>query len=433
MIETDQFISYRVEEIGNGLPVHLITCRAWHLATIAVLINFGSATSSWHFGKNSIHRFPQGMAHFMEHLLMFVNKKKWSQIASSYGSSVNGLVSEDHTILYANRCLLDNDNIADSISDIVYKLIYSLVALNHSDGELTKLINDTRTDVLNEIAYRHDILNYRLRLTLLKSLYVRNNVRHDPLGDRNSLDAIDTYNVRMAHDVICNSIRSVVVLSKELPDEIVASIDKKIQLLPIKENAGQTVLYLEPPFEEPEAVAKFSDGFQHTEMLGKAVVLAGLKLKPLFQAYPEPHLLCQIILINYVITNVLLHRVESLFCRHARTYMLRGIYPDPRFFWDPALIFGIAKQLREAIKNKFLTYRDYFEPWTRDSFYKIIEGRESTLKLFQNADIFGVNFNQLLDAFNQVTTQSIDAILQELYSDNTYLALAYASPCVDEL
>ena len=220
------------------------------------------------------------------------------------------------------------------------------------------------------------------------NLYLKNNIRYDPLGDYESLGAIGIDDVHNAHEVICRSIRFIVILSRELPYGVSHSISKKVSQISALNNIGTIASCSNCTIKEPEYVSKASDGFQWTNMRGQvAIVLAGLKLKPLYHICTEEHLLSEIVLVNHIMSHAIPYPVETLSCRQARSYMMRWINPDPRFFWDPSRILEISQRLRESIIDRLNKYKVNFSHWTHDSLSKIIETQKSTFELFLDLDI----------------------------------------------
>ena len=427
----DEIATCRVAPILDGLPLEVVTCGSWHPGPciIAVSVNFGSARRIWKFRDAQDHEFPRGTAHYMEHLLMFANRHT---ILGDLKSFVNGIVKEDSTILFA-QCLLGSDKAAEQISDVVSKLIRSLVTLDKSDDEIDIMIDDTRADVINEIAYRHGLLDYRLRRSILNCLYLKSDVRHDPLGDRASLETIDAYNVRLAHQVICDNIVAITVFCREIPDDIGIALETQLRDLPNIARPTESIKLNRSACDEPANIAQFSEGFQWSAMSGSvARVLTGIKLSPPCGIYKQDRL-AHAIFISYVISSILRSRVEVFLCRDAHVYMLRATHPTPRFFWDDAHTVELATKLRGDIVQRCETYRSYFDIWTRSAFDKISEGPRSLFQLFLFASGCGVPFCQMLSALENVNVQSIELLLDELECAAPHFAIAYASPFFDEL
>lgn len=429
-------VRYRDIDSPAGPRLHFISSKtiSQDLISVSITVGFGGIHLRCNDRLGRIHEIPQGMAHFMEHLLFWLHIDEYLRpISDNYGASPNCVVTYDRTIWYVKGAFVDKGKGSSAACDIVEQLISVLVTDDQHKQRILKLLKMTVNDIRNEIAYRHGNLDYVMRLKLLEALYHENPIRYDMLGSTESLTKIGISDVELALSLIRSNIASVTVCARVLSDETIAQIEQLITGI-LNASKAEAELRPVPPSTEPLDVKSNANGVQR-DLGNFADCMVGVKLLPMEQAFPNPTELVDMWLVSHIVTNYFREQVNAIISRTARAYIIRGYIDDDLFFLDEGKCSAIVAQSKAILVQRLKKYRDSFAASNKLAYESIMTGRRAytLMQLCQAADLFGYKLTDVLNRFESIQPELVDRLIVEINGEQENVSLVYAGRYVDLL
>lgn len=428
-------INYKVTNVLSDIKIHCISSKYYHpeLISVSLSTNFGAADLSFIGTSNEEIKFPQGLAHFLEHFLMWqAYNSSIRELEYDYGAFINAVVTLDRITWFIKACSVNVEQIELDIIDIVKKLILIAVPKNLSLSD--KLIRHSIEDVIAEIRYRKSNLDYLMQVKLLENLYSRHPIRHDILGTETSVRGIQKDVIELALKLISSQITSLIVVGHELPYELPYSIEQLLEkLLAGKEDDSKLTPF--PINVDQDKVSKKIEGLYLNldEEIDFSIVKLGIRLPPFSPKILGVKEFDHYYLLNLLLTRYIRNPISCINSRHARIYILTSRVGDSLFYLDPQSVDDFRSgQIQKTIDN-FKKYQEHFSLYTEDALSKIIESRFKVMQMCYYADLFNRNLSDIFEAFNLICPEDINYFINELSASKINIALVYASPYVGVL
>jgi hypothetical protein len=430
-------IHYESIDVPNGPRLHFISCEnaSPDSVSISVTVGFGGTNLTCMDELGSTYKFPEGMAHFMEHLLFWQNLNQLKTLQKTYAFMPNAVVTYDFTTWYLRNALVEGLETKESqkikeVCDIVQRLISVLILNDESKAEVLSKIDRTVHDIEAEITHRHSNFNYKMRLKLLEILYYNNSIRYDMLGNEESLRKVQDCDVKQALNLISTNILSVTVVGKRLSDKLVAKVEQTVLALL---SQRPYLIKLRPITNgtEPIKVKKESSGLP---LFGTdsdfAMLLVGIKLLPLQLAFPSPDKLKRMYLLSYLTMNVNHKslRINSIISQNARVQLVKTIIHDSLFFWSKTDCMREVEKCKAHLLQKLEAWREDTHDAIELTFAEMSEDPNDLMKLCHAADLFGYRLTDLLDTFELIESQDVVSLIEEINEARENISYVYSSP-----
>lgn len=167
-----------------GLKVAVLPKPGFHKTEIHLAVEFGSIDED---GETGVRAFPQGTAHFLEHMLFENEDADPSQAFARVGAQVNAYTAADLTDYYCSTT-----EAWEPAADLLFRLV--LDPAFPAAG-----VAKERTIIGREIQMYEDDVNDLVYEDLLNSLYRSHPVRNPIAGTVRSIAVIDAEVLRQAH------------------------------------------------------------------------------------------------------------------------------------------------------------------------------------------------------------------------------------------
>lgn len=165
--------------LANGLTVKLLPKLAFNKSYALFTADFGSIDTSFvPYGEDKIVKAPNGIAHFLEHVLFKSETGDAMNDFQSLGASSNAYTSYTQTAYLFSASDLLEENVA-LLLDFVQEPYFT-----------NQIVNEERDIIAQEIAMYQDDPDDRILNGLVEQLYPQHPVQHDILGTAGSLATI---------------------------------------------------------------------------------------------------------------------------------------------------------------------------------------------------------------------------------------------------
>nr|WP_321397040.1 hypothetical protein [uncultured Desulfobacter sp.] len=419
---------YHLEELDCGLNLHVITAHNLNpfVCTFALVSSFGSSF------ENKIYPFPFGTAHFLEHFNFFANREIARELSYKFGCDLNGIVNENSTIVKGNFLIKSENPTPDLFSHIVLSIVQYCINFSLLDFEIKKLIEHTIRDVANEISYRHDKIDYILRLKLIQNFYHSESLNHDSLGDIESLSYIDNELIKLAHNEYCNRINSILIICNNQPKGLAKKINNDLNKIGF--TLPQSNLRNIYQKSEPSSVKSLYKGFQCKKISKKvAPIVFGFKLKSFEKIFKnhDP----AIVALFWTLLTINSHLPFAGELRNPGNPIIYSRYnhENPRFFWDKGLIFELEYQFRKLIMNSINRIKPHFDSWFVNGLLTLCESRDEILNCFLNICLLNGSYKNLVKNKFYISEELINIFIADIQNNNKNFSMAFASMFYNEL
>jgi hypothetical protein len=433
-------VEYVSVDVLGGPRLHFIKrvhdfTRDFHnidAVTVAMTVNFGSAHLEWADDCGKVYTFPAGMAHFMEHFVMWANAPTLHRLSSVYPAvDYNGLVTYDQTIYYMKDAVVPRDRLVESTSDIVQQLLSFTVLNSESDKHLVERLAYTRRDVMNEIGYRYMDIRYEMLVRLRAAMYSKHPIQYDALGTQQSLRQIDIEHIYRAYDLIQSNIVSLIILSGHLSSKLIKRVEETVRAR-LDTQSVTTKFYPTLIDEEPEETKSRLEGVQKQSFNKFAVLGVGIKLRPFRRAYVLPDQFRRMYTLSYLITRIGSNQLESILARDAQAYLFGGHHPNSRFAWDPFECEKIIKRFQHLLLEELQTFRKRV-PFMGKFVRLHFDNKHNLLNLCHAADLFWYKLTDLFETFMEIDQADVDQLITEVEAARNNVTMVYASAYIDDL
>lgn len=207
----DQFneVSYQTK-LPNGLTVTLLPKAGFHKTYAVFTTNYGSIDNTFvPTGSDELKRFPDGIAHFLEHKMFEKADHDAFQTFGKYGASANAFTSFTRTsyLFSATRNLRENlMTLLDFVQDPYFT---------------TKTVEKEKGIIGQEIEMYNDDPSWRLYFGMIGNLYPNHPLQYDIAGTTESIAKITADDLYAAYRTFYHPENmTLFVVGKLDPDEV---------------------------------------------------------------------------------------------------------------------------------------------------------------------------------------------------------------------
>jgi predicted Zn-dependent peptidase len=232
-------IREEVYEIGvkNGIPVFFMPRRGFHKKYAEVAVNYGSIDKSFKVeGESKNWVLPDGVAHFLEHLLFERPNGNAFDDFYSLGVKINASTTFTGTSFY----FTSTENFFEGLELLINMILNPYFTSENIEKE--------RNIIVQEIRMLEDDPEWQLFFNLLSCMYQRHPVRNKIPGDIESVQAIDRSLLLKCHNSFYVPSNLVLFVSGDYEEEEVDNELKRILMgLKLTEKANVERIYPEEP------------------------------------------------------------------------------------------------------------------------------------------------------------------------------------------
>jgi hypothetical protein len=398
--------------------------------SVFVVIGFGGAHLSVTDGAGARHTFPEGTAHFLEHLVFWSNlHSRLIPIDKKFHSSPNAVVTHNQTVWYVTGVILPvTDRLENAVA--LVKGLLDVVRASPPAAEVDDaFLKRVRSDIHAEISDRSGDLERLEAIQLLGSLYPDSPIGHDMLGTEESLEKITSEDVHLALAVLRANVVSIDLIGTHLPADLMQRVTE-IAHMPLDRPHPQ-VVPMEP--SSSSGLTGRGSGFPSCRKDGRALV--GLSLPPLRRGREFRSDMRRFLIEEFCCLGQLAgaesYAPSRISWPHARAFFGASDC-DPLFFIDPQqraeVIAAVCAKIIGA-PHRVGTSRG-FERMLEMSFLNLRDDWDRMLKLITAADLFGWPATDMLETWQLLNTQDCEELQAELEAAVPRACLMYASPYV---
>ena len=250
--------------LSNGMEIKILPKPGFARTSVSVVVKFGSMDQTLvnKTTKETIS-FPEGMAHFLEHMIFESNDLNVSKEFSLLGSHVNAYTTSNKTMYYfvtTNGYLKPMRLLLDTI-------------LNPSLHE--EAIQKEMQIIEKEIQMYQDDLEQQILLDGLKKMYQNHPVQQDIAGTKETIHQINEENLKLAFTNYYQPQNMILVVTGPVsPEEIVEELQN--YRFPNQIDTSKWEKQIEPDF-----ISIPSEKFVETKDIKTDLVLMAFKMTAL--------------------------------------------------------------------------------------------------------------------------------------------------------
>ena len=177
------------QTLANGLKVHLIPKPGFAKTEVALSVAYGAVDRDVFLSDEpEVITFPDGIAHFLEHMLFESESENISQQFSAVGANVNAYTSSTRTSFFFST--------TNGIQEPLTMLLNLVFFPNFS----SELIDKERQIITKEMRMYYDDLDQMIFDDTMKALYKSHPITVDIAGTEASIAIIDEKWLKRAYD-----------------------------------------------------------------------------------------------------------------------------------------------------------------------------------------------------------------------------------------
>ncbi|MBN2696431.1 MAG: insulinase family protein, partial [Bacilli bacterium] len=250
--------------LNSGMRVEILAKPGFARKAATLLIPFGSIDELVDLGfATDIKNFPQGTAHFLEHMLFENQAKNVTREFALLGASVNAYTTFNRTGVY-----FSTTNGLEKPLELLFEM---LAEVNFDIASVDK----ERAIIEKEIDMYQDDIEQQLYYDLMRSLYFEHEIANDIAGTRESLALIDSKSLESAFKTFYRPEMMVLTLTGDIDPQAIVDLLEKQRFLKRKNNIDLPLILHK---EEPECVK--SDSVTKFVDVANDLVMVGVKLQP---------------------------------------------------------------------------------------------------------------------------------------------------------
>jgi len=245
-----------------GLDVIILAKPGFSRKAATLLIPFGSIDESVILDKKKqVVTFPEGTAHFLEHMLFENSTVDITRSFSLLGASVNAYTTFNRTAIY-----FSTTNGMDAPLELLFDMMM------HPDFS-SQAIAKEKAIIEKEMDMYQDDLDQSLYYDLMNALYRANPIRKDIAGTKASLKKITVDKLNEALHLFYHPKNMLLVLSGDFDAE--ATLTKISQHPFCQTKQAYTKYHVDPEWEKPSVKNKY---VQKEKDVRTDLVMLGIKL-----------------------------------------------------------------------------------------------------------------------------------------------------------
>ena len=404
----NEYVAY--EKLDNNLDVYVYRKKDFHSFYAYYITNYGALNTEFvPINEEKMHKFPDGIAHFLEHKMF---EKEDGHVLEKFpliGGSSNAFTSYTHTVYQVSG------------TEKFYDNLNLLINFVENPYFTDKNVEKEKGIIKQELFMGKDNPYRVFAFEKLKNLFVNLGYGREIVGEEKDIDSITKEDLYKCYNTFYNPANMAMVICGDFePEKLLEEIKKRL----IEKKANGEIKRIYP--EEPESIVK-----EKTEQkmdVSEPLFTIGIKDKV---ATPKEkvkkHLAIEILL------NMLIGKSSKLYqelYNKGMLFVTPGV--DYEFSRDYAhiLITGQSKypeQVYDLFKNAVNELKENgidLEEFERvkkmlyGSFIKEYDEPGDIARMFI-ADFFkGINSFEYLEEIATINEQYVEQMLKEVFVDN---------------
>ena len=392
--------------------------------TIAATVNFGASHLSCRKGGDHIISFKRGVAHMVEHLLLKGWNAHWCALERKFAVSVNAHTCYDTTTITVDGAIDSHCSIQD-LPVITAELLRPLVG---GFTEHVKMrVDDVRSEISQEISYRFQETEYRMRAETLDALFWNHPLRYDILGTTESIAAVEDIELDAAMAIVRRNIAGITVISGAIEIDRLEDIICGAEPF-LRQNADDefAIEPLEPA--EERLPARISRRASKTYAGNATPVCLGTKVQYHQNVDSRMEDWRQHLLYYLLSSHFGKESVPGITTKTGAVLFAHGYAEDPLFFLDEQQYRDVIATLRASICAKLSKIRRYLGPRWKMVGLEIMENRRALLSICELLAPYQLSVMNISNMDFNIVEHDIDNVLSSITEEKENTAFMYASP-----
>lgn len=404
----NEYVAY--EKLDNNLDVYVYRKKDFHSFYAYYVTNYGALNTEFvPINEEKMHKFPDGIAHFLEHKMF---EKEDGHVLEKFpliGGSSNAFTSYTHTVYQVSG------------TEKFYDNLNLLINFVENPYFTDKNVEKEKGIIKQELFMGKDNPYRVFAFEKLKNLFVNLGYGREIVGEEKDIDSITKEDLYKCYNTFYNPANMAMVICGDFePEKLLEEIKKRL----IEKKANGEIKRIYP--EEPESIVK-----EKTEQkmdVSEPLFTIGIKDKVATQKEKvKKHLAIEILL------NMLIGKSSDLYQELYKSgvmFSMPGV--DYEFSRDYAhiLVTGQSKEPEKVYESFKNTIRELKEKGIESeefkrmkkmlygSFIKEYDEPGDIARMFL-ADFFkGINSFEYLEEITTINEQYVEQILNEVFNEN---------------
>ncbi len=212
----DEEISYI--HLENGLRLIIIPKHGFKETTCMLTSHFGSLDTTFTDSDGQVKKYPEGIAHFLEHKLFeLANNKDAAILFTNLGADANAYTGFDKTSFFFST----TESISESLD-----LLQEFLSETHFDEDS---IQKEKEIIGQEIDMYQDESDYRLYQGILSNLYPETPLAEDIAGTKESIQQITVEDLRENHRYFYHPRNMTLLVVGDIDEDLILQQVEKTQ------------------------------------------------------------------------------------------------------------------------------------------------------------------------------------------------------------
>lgn len=244
----------------NGLNVRILPKKGFSKTSVSLQIAFGSIDVDIKNSTGEYH-LPDGIAHFLEHMIFENQDKDVSKSFAQLGASVNAYTTYNRTVYYFSTA-----------NEIMQPTTLLLDTVFHPTFEEEQIEKEQKI-ISSEIQMYQDDLEQALYYDTMRLMYHQHPIRNDIAGTVESINQINAFTLKTAFEVFYHPQNALLVISGDID-----VFDIKTQLDAIMTVSEERIHHLISPLVRVEENLPEGRQLVVKKDMMNSLVMIGLKL-----------------------------------------------------------------------------------------------------------------------------------------------------------
>lgn len=255
--------------LPSGLQVVILPKKGFSRMNVSLQVAFGSIDLNYRQPSGSLKKLPEGIAHFLEHMIFENEDKDVSKSFSMIGANINAYTTFNRTVYYFTT--------AKTLFEPLKMLLHTVF---HPTFE-TQLIEKEKAIILSEIQMYNDDLEQSLYYDLMKKMYPNHSISTDIAGTRDSILEIDAGILQEAFRIFYQPNNCVLFICGDvIPEEIEQFFQQDNMDFPVSTDSEIERVYANEEAEvEKHSFSLKKDMKNHMLLLGLKMNMNHLSLR----------------------------------------------------------------------------------------------------------------------------------------------------------
>ena len=304
----NEYVAY--EKLDNNLDVYVYRKKDFHSFYAYYITNYGALNTEFvPINEEKMHKFPDGIAHFLEHKMF---EKEDGHVLEKFpliGGSSNAFTSYTHTVYQVSGTEKFYDNLNLLINFVEHPYFTD------------KNVEKEKGIIKQELFMGKDNPYRVFAFEKLKNLFVNLGYGREIVGEEKDIDSITKEDLYKCYNTFYNPSNMALVVSGDFePDKILEEIKKR--LIPNKSNGEIKRIYE----EEPSSIVK--EKIEQTMQVSQSLYCIGIK---------DNQIKCKDKVKKHIAVEIILN---LLFGKSSELY--KKLYDDGTIYSTPSLDYEFS-------------------------------------------------------------------------------------------